>query len=102
MDLAYKLKIKFQRSNIDLSAKLVLQPDVIRIYGIPCYAREEGIIQEITALVVETIKGDIFNFIKDEPVWVRVNCKNPANLSGFVEFSFNEVGHEIRFVAKKL
>ena len=54
-------------------------------------------IKEIASLVAEPIKVDEFSLWRDEPARVRVNCRNPANLKGFVEIFFNRVGYEIKF-----
>ena len=47
--------------------------------------------------MAEPIKVDEISLLRDEPVRVRVNSRNPANLKGFVEIFFNGVGYEIKF-----
>ncbi|CAL4929426.1 unnamed protein product [Urochloa decumbens] len=96
----YQLSIKISQALVDPEASAVLQSTWIKIYGIPGFAKEEDIVKEITSIVAEPIKVDEFSLIKDEPVRVRVNCRNPSLLTGYVEVFFNGVGYELRFVAE--
>uniref|UniRef100_K3ZNY4 CCHC-type domain-containing protein n=1 Tax=Setaria italica TaxID=4555 RepID=K3ZNY4_SETIT len=48
------------------------------------------------------IKVDEFNLLKDEPVRVRANCRDPSMLRGFVEVFFNGVGYQLKFVGEGL
>jgi len=52
---------------------------------VPTFAKDEDIIKEIASLVAEPIKVDTFSLVRDEPVRVRVNCRDPAKLKGFVD-----------------
>lgn len=72
----------------------------MKIYGIPSFAREEDIVKDLAALAVEPIKVDMTTLNKDGPVRVKVNCRDPNKLRGFVEVFFNKVGYELRFVAE--
>ena len=91
------LRVKISKSTIDPAASSVLQSAWVKIIGVPSFAREEEIIKEITALVAEPVKVDEFSLLRDEPVRVRVNCRDPSKLRGFVEIFFNGVGYEIKF-----
>jgi len=93
----YGYKVKISKTNVDPDASFVLQSTWIRIGGVPRFARKVDVIKEITSLVAEPIKVDEFSLLRDEPVRVRVNSRNPANLKGFVEIFFNGVGYEIKF-----
>ncbi|RLN09096.1 hypothetical protein C2845_PM11G17100 [Panicum miliaceum] len=96
----YGLKVKISKSSIDPIASVVLQPAWIKIHGVPSFAREEEVIKEITSLVAEPIKVDDFSLLRDEPIRVRVNCRDPAKLRGVVEIFFNGVGYDIKFAAE--
>ncbi|CAL4933356.1 unnamed protein product [Urochloa decumbens] len=96
----YGIKVKIISSKIDPSATTVLQTTWIKIYGIPDFAREEDVIREIASLAGEPIKIDDFSLSRDEPVRVRINCRNPADINGYIEIFFNGVGREIRYVAE--
>ena len=67
---------------------------------VPRFAREEDIIREITTLVAEPIKVDEFSLLRDEPVSVRVNCRDPSKIRNIVEIFFNGIGSDIKFIAK--
>lgn len=43
---------------------------------------------------------DELSLIQTEPVRVRVRCRNPAQLRGFVEIFINGFGYEVRFVVE--
>ena len=93
----YGYEVKISKTNVDPDASSVLQSTWIRIGGVPSFARKVDVIKEITSLVAEPIKVDEFSLLRDEPVRVRLNSRNPANLKGFVEIFFNGVGYEIKF-----
>jgi hypothetical protein len=40
-----------------------------------------------------------FSLLTDEPVRVRVNCRDPTKLKGFMETFFDSIGYEIKFLA---
>ena len=98
----YGLKIKISKSNIDPAASSILKTVWVKVHGVPSFARDKEIIKEITALVAEPIKVDDFSLLRDEPIRVRVNCRDPSKLKGFVEIFFNGVGYEIRFAVEGL
>jgi hypothetical protein len=98
----YGFKVKIKKTNVDPTASSVLQTAWVKLFGIPDFAKEEDIVKEIASLVGEPIKVDEFSLLRDEPVRVRVNCRDPAQLRGYVEIFFNGVGYEIRFVAEGL
>jgi hypothetical protein len=87
---------------VDPAASSILQSTWVKIVGIPGFAKEEEVVKEIASLVGEPIKVDEFSLIRDEPVRVRVNCRNPATLRGFIEIFFNGVGFDIRCEAESL
>jgi len=94
------LKVKISKSMVDHNASAVLQPAWIKIYSVPGFAKEEDIIREITTLVAEPIKVDEFSLLRDEPVRVRVNCRDPSKLKRIVEIFFNGVGYDVQFMAE--
>jgi len=96
----YGLKIKISKSNIDPAASSILKTVWVKVHGVPSFARDKEIINEITSLVAEPIKVDDFSLLRDEPIRVRVNCRDPSKLKGFVEIFFNGVGYEIRFAVE--
>jgi len=96
----YGLKVKISKSNVDLAASSILQTMWMKMIGVPTFAKDEDIIKEIASLVAEPIKVDTFSLVRDEPVRVRVNCRDPAKLKGFVEIFFNAIGYEIKFIAE--
>ncbi|CAN6165133.1 unnamed protein product [Urochloa humidicola] len=96
----YGIKVKVISSKIDPAASSVLQTTWIKIYGIPDFAREEDVIKEVASLAGEPVKVDDFSLLRVEPVRVRINCRNPAEVRGVVEIFFNGVDREIKFVAE--
>ena len=86
----YGYEVKISKTNVDPDASSVLQSTWIRIGGVPSFARKVDVIKEITFLVAEPIKVDEISLLRDEPVRVRVNFRNPANLKALWRFSLME------------
>ena len=93
----YGYKIKISKTNIDPAASSILHPAWIRVGGVPSFAKKEEVIKETVSLMAEPIKVDEFSLLRDEPLRVRVNCRDPARLRGFVEIFFKGVGYEMKF-----
>lgn len=101
VDLAlFGLKARISKSKLEATATAILQSTWIKVYGIPSFAREEEIVKDLTSLAAEPIKVDVASLNKEGPVRVKVNCRDPRKLRGFVEVFFNGVGYELRFVAE--
>lgn len=98
----YKLKIKVGRSERDPKAISQLQTVWMKISGLPCFAKLEDVVKEVVGLAAEPIIVDELSLIRTGPVRVKVRCRDPAQLRGFVEIFFNTIGYEIRFVAEGL
>lgn len=96
----YQLKIKVTKSDIDPEATGKLHMVWMKIYGIPSFAKIESVIKEISSLAAEPVVVDELSLIRTGPVRVKVKCRDPAQLRGFVEIFFNSVGYEIRFVVE--
>ena len=88
------------KSKVDPAASAVLQSAWIKVHGVPSFAREEDIIREITSLVAEPIKVDVFSLLRDEPVRVRINCRDPSKIRSIIKIFFNGVGYEIKFISE--
>jgi hypothetical protein len=54
----------------------------------------------VASLVGKPIAVDEVSLIKDGPVRVKVECRNPSRVKGFVEVFFNNVGYELKFTAE--
>lgn len=96
----YGLKVKITRTKIGAAVSSVLIPAWLRIYGIPDFAKEEGTVRELASLAPEPIKVDVGSLKGEGPAKVRVNCRDPTKVGGFVEVFFNGVGYELRYVAE--
>lgn len=98
----FGLKVKVIKTSVDPSTSSILQAVWLKIYGIPDFAKEEDIVKEIASLVGEPIKVDEFSLLRDEPARVRIDCRDPTKIRGYIEIFFNGVGYDIRFVAEGL
>ncbi|CAL4887865.1 unnamed protein product [Urochloa decumbens] len=96
----YGIKVKIISSLMEPTATTMLQTTWIKIYGIPDFAREEDVIREVASLAGDPIRIDDFSLSRVEPVRVRINCRNPAEINGYIEIFFNGIGREIRYVAE--
>jgi hypothetical protein len=59
------------------------------------------VVRKVATLAGEPLVVDELSLIKASPVRVKLNCRDPSKLRGFVRIFFNTVGHDIRFVSKK-
>jgi hypothetical protein len=56
---------------------------------------------KVATLAGEPLEVDELSLIKTGPVLVKMNCRDPFKLRGFVKIFFNKVGYEIRFLLEK-
>jgi hypothetical protein len=96
----YSYRVQVTKANSDLMASSVLQCVWIKIYNLPDIAREEGIIREVASLVGKPVVVDELSIIKEGPVRVKVDCRDPSRIKGFIEVFFNKVGYELKVVAE--
>ncbi|TVU23471.1 hypothetical protein EJB05_25840, partial [Eragrostis curvula] len=96
----YGLKVTISKSNVDAEATAILQTTWVKIYGIPPMAKDVGIVSEIATLAGEPLVVDELSLVRAGPVRVKMNCRDPSKLRGFVEIFFNSVGHEVRFLSE--
>jgi hypothetical protein len=94
------IKIKVLKSNMDPDASEIVQTSWIKIYGLPSIACKE-VVMKVTTLAREPLVVDELSLIKEGPVRVKMNCRDPCSLRGFVKIFFNMVGYETRFVSEK-
>jgi hypothetical protein len=95
------IKVKFLKSNNDPEAIEVLHTTWVKIYGLPTIAYKEEVIMKIATLAGEPLLVDELSLIKDGPVRVKLNCRDPLKLRAFVRIFFNRIGYEIHFVSEK-
>jgi hypothetical protein len=95
------LKIKIMKSNLDPIASEVLQSTWVKIYGLPSIAVKEEVIMKVVTLAGEPMVVDELSMIRSGPIRVKVNCRDPMKLRGFVRIFFNKVGYPIRFVSEQ-
>jgi hypothetical protein len=79
----------------------VLQSTWVKIYGLPGIACKKEVVMKVAMLVGEPVVVDELSLIKIGPVRVKINCKDPYRLRGFVKFFFNNLGYAICFVSEK-
>lgn len=96
----HKLKVKISISKQDPQATSRLQTYWVKIHNIPSAAREVSAVKGIASLVGQPVAVDELSLIRDEPVRVRVNCREPAVIRCIIEIFFNKEGHEVKFVAE--
>jgi len=96
----YNLKVKITKSNVDPTTSSVLQSCWVRISNIPPIAREESVVRELASLVGQPVMVDELSLIREEPVRVKVNCRDPSVIRCVIEIFFNKVGHEVKFISE--
>jgi hypothetical protein len=95
------IKVRVVKSNMDPDAVEVLQTTWVKIYGLLAIACKEDIVMRVATLAGEPLVVDELSLIKTGPVRVKMNCRDPHKLRGFVRIFFNKVGYDIRFVSEK-
>jgi hypothetical protein len=95
------IKVKFLKTELDPEAVEILQPTWVKVYGLPRIVCREEVVRKVATLTGEPLVVDERSLIKSGPVRVKLNCRDPNKLRGFVRILFNTVGHDIRFVSEK-
>jgi hypothetical protein len=95
------LKVKILKSDMDLDASEILQMSWVKIYGLPSIALKEEVVMKVASLAGDPILVDELSLIKTGPVRVKMYCRDPAKLRGFVRIFFNCIGYEIIFISEK-
>jgi hypothetical protein len=95
------IKVRIMKTELDPDATEVLQMSWVKIYGLPSIARKEEVIMKVASLAGDPILVDELSLIKTGPVRVKMHCRDPATLRGFVKIFFNRLGYDIRFISKK-
>jgi hypothetical protein len=67
----------------------------------PSIARTKEVVVKVATLAGEPLSVDDLSLIKTGPVMVKINCRDPYKLRGFVKIFFNKMGYEIKFVLEK-
>jgi hypothetical protein len=95
------IKVKFLKFDWDPEAIEILQPTCMKIYGLPTIACKEEVVLKVASLAGEQLVVNELSMIKTGPVRVKINCRVPFKLKGFVRIVFNLTGYEIRFLSEK-
>lgn len=88
------------KSDLDPEAIGRLQTVWMKIYGVPSFAKIESVIKEVATLAAEPLLVDELSMIRNGPVKVKVRCRDPSQIRGFVEIFFNGIGYEVRFLVE--
>lgn len=94
----HNIKIRVLKNDLDPEATGKLHMVWMKIYGMPTFAKIESVVKEVAAPAAEPMVVDELSLIRSGPVRVKVKCRDPAQLRGFVEIFFNSVGYEVRFL----
>jgi hypothetical protein len=95
------IKISILKSNLDPEATDILQLVWVKIYGLPAIACKTEVVMKIATLAGELVVVDELIQIKTGPIRVKLNCKDPLKLRGFVKIFFNKIRYHIRFVSER-
>ncbi|OQU86815.1 hypothetical protein SORBI_3003G154450 [Sorghum bicolor] len=96
----YQVKQLFTNEYMDPKATSLLQTCWVKIHNVPTIAREVAAIKGLASLVGQPLVVDELSLIRDEPVRVKINCREPAAIRCVIEIFFNKEGREIKFVAE--
>lgn len=72
----YKLKVKISKSSLDLATFSVLKTCWVQISNVPGVAREVIAAKALASLVGQPLVVDELSLIRDEPIRVKVNCRD--------------------------
>jgi hypothetical protein len=96
----YKLRVKISKSSLDPATSSVLKTCWVKISNVPSVAREMTAAKALASLVGQPLVVDELSLVRDEPIRVKVNCMNPGAINCIIEVFFNQVGHDIKFMAE--
>jgi hypothetical protein len=66
----------------------VLQSTWVKIYGLLDVACKEDVVMKVATLAGEPVVVDELSLIETSPVRVKLNCRDPLKLRGFVTIFF--------------
>lgn len=93
----HSVKAKVEISSLDPEASFVLLSVWVRVYGLPLAVKNNELVKEISSIIGEPLEVDEISLVRADPVRVKVNCRDPSQINGFVEIFINAVGYEIKF-----
>jgi hypothetical protein len=93
------IKVKIIKASIDPKAFEILQTTWIKIYGMPSIAYKEEVVRKIATLAGVPLVVDELSLIKTGRLRVKINCRDPYKLRGFVRIFF-KVGQDIHLCQK--
>lgn len=96
----HNLKVKIIKTLVDLNTSSVLKTCWVLISNIPPFAKEEAVVKEIATLVGQPLVVDELSLIREEPMRVKINCRDPLAIRCGIEIFFYKIGHTIKFVAE--
>jgi hypothetical protein len=96
----HNLKVKVSISKQDPKTTSLLQTCWIKIHNVPPIATVVTAVKGLATLVGQPLIVDELSLIRDEPIRVKVNCREPAAIRCIIEVFFNKEGREIKFVAE--
>jgi hypothetical protein len=79
------LKVRIMKSNMDPDAIDMPQTAWNKIYGLPSIAFTKEVVMKVASLAGEPLMVDELSLIKTCPVLVKMNCRDPHKLRGFVK-----------------
>jgi hypothetical protein len=67
----------------------------VKIYGLPNIAPKKEVVMKVATLAGELVVVNEVSLIKIGPMRVKLNCRDPLKLRGFVIIFFNNIWYVI-------
>ncbi|CAO2194224.1 unnamed protein product [Urochloa humidicola] len=94
----YKISAKISITTMEATASATLQTGWVQLSNIPDRARTVEAVTLIAELAGDVVAVDEVSIIKEEPVRVKMQAREVANLRGYIQIFIDGIGYDIRFV----
>ncbi|RLN04923.1 hypothetical protein C2845_PM13G08300 [Panicum miliaceum] len=95
------LKVYVEKSCYNTGSFEELKQAWVRVLGLPQWARQEKVVEEVAYLIGDPILVDKESLSGRGHVRVKVNCKDPAQINGSNNVFFNGSGFKITWVVEE-
>jgi hypothetical protein len=94
-----KAKVTPTDMAIDVEEKLKIV--WVKAHKFPPFARKEDIVMEIAYLVADPIEADLTTLSREEPIRIKLSCRESHKIGGETNVFFNGEGYNIRWEVER-
>jgi hypothetical protein len=88
----YKLKVNITKSSLNPATSSMLKTCWVQITNVPGVAWEVTMAKALDSLVGQPLVVDELSLVRNEPIRVKVNYRDPGTLNALLKFSSTKLG----------